>query len=687
MREAGRRSFGTGAIVGIGLAFLGIIAAIWILVLQHVRHEREIALALAARDNENIAIALEQYVARVLEAQDLAAIHVAERFKTLTTAESPGLRPRALVDPIASDPLIAGVLVTDAEGNVRFTTLPRAGPLNVASRPAFAFLRAADRGEPVISKPALSPLGGKPLFSLTRAIRRPDGSFGGTVVVQIEVSRLTAFADRARTSAGAAIGIVRRDGIVLARRAGAKVSFGEDLRNAPVVLEQRERPFGNYRGKDHLDGVARLYSHRRLTDYPLFVYAGVAEGEALRSVERNRSWYLLAAGALTVALMILASVIVLGFRRREQAAAALSTANERLAMAQRLGRIGDWIYDPGTGGMIWSENLCEMYQRPGDAAAMSLDEALASYPAEEGDRFREALARAVATGEPGQIDCTSMADPNAPSARRIRFWPLSDDDGSVRAVTGTDQDITKDRLNERLRNEVAHNSRIESMNLMAATLAHELAQPLTAATNYLAAACRHAERSAAGEAGNSAAEALRESEKQLAVAREIVRGAREMLSRGGNRVERPRMAEVVEDAIALMKAAESLPDVELSVTGVDPDLAVMASKVQAQQVIMNLLRNSAQALAGRPSPRIAIAARAMGAYGLVCVEDNGPGIPEALDGAFRPFAESDRGGLGLGLSICKVIVESYGGSIWVDRRVEVGSRICFTLPLSDQRPN
>jgi C4-dicarboxylate-specific signal transduction histidine kinase len=666
----------------IGLSAACLVGAIWFLVLQHVSGERQAALAAAVRDNRNIAVALEQYVSRVLEAQDLAAVHIAEKFKDMARVEEARPVPLPLIDPVASNPLFAAILVTDSLGNVRYASLRDAGPLNVSSRPAFAFLRRAERGQPVISRPGVSPITRAALYSLTRGVRRSDNSFGGTVIVQMPVTRLTALNANAYAGHARVLGIARSDGLVLARRAGNRVFFGEDLRDAPLMRHQQRRASGDFTERDEADRSAWLYSYRRLGSFPVIVFTGTSEAETLAAANRNRNWYYAAAIGLTLALGGLACVIILGFRRTERAARALSDANDRLQMAQRRGRIGDWTLDLASGTVTWSEPLCEMYGRSAEQPVMKLAEALAHYDEKDARKFRQALADAVGTGTRQEVECLSLSNPMAPSVRRILLWPVHGADGAVTAVSGTDQDITKERLNERLRDEVARSSRIELVNLMAATIAHELAQPLTAAGNYLAVAKHLTGQTGAGDAAVQTGKVLGETERQLAVIREIVMRAREMLSRQPAEAEHSRMADIVGDAVALLRAAGIAKEVEIVEAIVDPDLAVLANKIQMQQVVMNLLRNAAQAMAGQPSPRITINARGVGGYGMVCVEDNGCGIPQELDETFSSIAASASGGLGLGLSISKSIVDSYGGSMWIDRSSRACSRICFTVPRS-----
>jgi signal transduction histidine kinase len=112
---------------------------------------------------------------------------------------------------------------------------------------------------------------------------------------------------------------------------------------------------------------------------------------------------------------------------------------------------------------------------------------------------------------------------------------------------------------------------------------------------------------------------------------------------------------------------------------------VMADRVQIQQVIANLLSNGMEAVAGQheEAPTVWIDASLAGPPEvLVAVSDTGPGVvPELMDRIFDPLVTSKPGGMGLGLSICRTIVEAHRGRIWAERRVPRGTVIQFTLPL------
>jgi two-component system sensor kinase FixL len=142
------------------------------------------------------------------------------------------------------------------------------------------------------------------------------------------------------------------------------------------------------------------------------------------------------------------------------------------------------------------------------------------------------------------------------------------------------------------------------------------------------------------------------------------------------------IAAVVNDAVYLVKVANPMKAVEIDVPVLAENLRVAASKVQVQQVLMNLLRNALEAASDASQPLVAIRAEVEAGSLLICVDDNGPGFPPGAEDSFAPFAAETSRGLGLGLSISKTIVEAYGGSIWLERRAPVGATVCFRLPLA-----
>ena len=248
----------------------------------------------------------------------------------------------------------------------------------------------------------------------------------------------------------------------------------------------------------------------------------------------------------------------------------------------------------------------------------------------------------------------------------------------------TDQQITESRLKE-LQSEVTHMSRFTALGEMASTLAHEINQPLTAISNYLKGSQRILQR-LDGKLGSEDAavlhEAIGKAADQALRAGQIIRRLREFVSRGESERTVESLPKLIEDAstLALVGARENGIEV---VFRLDPDATeVLADRIQIQQVLVNLIRNAIEALIEAAPPRRLeiVTASVEGDLVEVSIADTAAGLaPEVARSLFQPFVTTKRKGMGLGLSICRTIVEAHGGKISVDRRDGGGTVFRFTL--------
>ena len=215
---------------------------------------------------------------------------------------------------------------------------------------------------------------------------------------------------------------------------------------------------------------------------------------------------------------------------------------------------------------------------------------------------------------------------------------------------------------------------------MAATLAHELNQPLSAAATYIHAGQRDVEK--AGLMGQSVARTLELAKGQMLRAGTIIRRMRDMLTTGTRKLEEERISSMIDDlsqAFALI-ARERGVDIRMNVDSSDD--IVHAERIQFQQAMINLVRNAVDAVADRPEPVIAITGRSLGPKGYhVTVEDSGPGIPgDRVEDIFRPMTTTKSSGMGLGLSVTRTIVESHGGALVVGKSTLGGAAFTLELP-------
>ena len=244
----------------------------------------------------------------------------------------------------------------------------------------------------------------------------------------------------------------------------------------------------------------------------------------------------------------------------------------------------------------------------------------------------------------------------------------------------TDQQLTETRLKE-LQSEVTHMSRFTALGEMASTLAHEINQPLTAISNYLRGSQRLLDR-IESPSTPMLRDALGKAADQALRAGHIIRRLREFVSRGDSDRRIENLAKLIEDAstLALVGAREAGITASFRL---DPkaDL-VLADRIQIQQVLVNLIRNAMESMIDTAKERRLEIASAAGTGDVVevSVADTGPGLaPEVASHLFQPFVTTKRKGMGLGLSICRTIVEAHGGKIWVDDRPGGGTVFRFTL--------
>ncbi|HYG88764.1 MAG TPA: ATP-binding protein [Azospirillum sp.] len=231
--------------------------------------------------------------------------------------------------------------------------------------------------------------------------------------------------------------------------------------------------------------------------------------------------------------------------------------------------------------------------------------------------------------------------------------------------------------------ELAHVARLAVTGEMASALAHELNQPLLAAISYARAAQRVLDGS---DTPPRAHDLIDKAVRQAERAGEVIRGLRTFLRKGAPQLAPEPAAEVVRETLALVRADASYNRVVLRVEMAEPLPPVPCDRVQIEQVLLNLVHNSIEAIAAAGSPvrEVTLRARAEAPDGLVFeVEDTGPGVAaDMVDRLYSPFATTKSAGMGLGLPICRSIVEGHGGWLRLARTSARGSVFQVFLPVA-----
>ena len=249
--------------------------------------------------------------------------------------------------------------------------------------------------------------------------------------------------------------------------------------------------------------------------------------------------------------------------------------------------------------------------------------------------------------------------------------------GLVLAAMRGEREAAEARARRHLE-ELARAGRISTLGELSAGLAHELNQPLCALTSYAQAGTRLLER--------GRHEDLREALTQLeAVAHRAAETVRQMRAFAAGQPPERRavaVAELVQPVLDLLQPELRRQRVEVEASISKPLPRVWVAPVQIEQVLMNLLRNAIEALEGRSDAGIQLQVERDGRNLVITVRDNGPGIPPyRLASLFDPFATWKEGGMGLGLSISRSLVEAHGGQLTASHAREGGAEFRFTLPV------
>lgn len=388
---------------------------------------------------------------------------------------------------------------------------------------------------------------------------------------------------------------------------------------------------------------------------------------------------LLAIGTTT--LLALRNLSDMARRRRTEAALARSEAF--LAEAQRLSKTGSIALRLPANTMTWSDEAFRIL----------------GYPCGEPTHFGMVLTR---------VHPDDLAEVQRVHASMLGGIPIVDlrhrllmPDGAIRhvhlvarrsasagdqheymgALMDTTEATETQQALHRTMTELAHVSRVTTLGQLAASIAHEVTQPMAAIVTCGSSALRWLKRDEPdiGEATESIEQVIRDASR----ANDIIRQIRAMAQKSEPKYVDIAVDKLVTDSLELVR--RELQDHQVSAV-LDLDAAsarIHGDWTQLQQVLVNLMVNAAQAMSQVPSRRrLTLASRVMADRTvLVVVSDTGPGIPvKAMDQLFNAFYTTKSDGMGMGLSICRNIVESHGGSIAAESPPEGGARMIVRLP-------
>jgi PAS domain S-box-containing protein len=353
-----------------------------------------------------------------------------------------------------------------------------------------------------------------------------------------------------------------------------------------------------------------------------------------------------------------------------------------LAEAQRLSRTGSFGWRVSTGEIIWSEETFRIFQYD-RTTRPNMELVLQRVHPEDAALVKQTIERASQDGKDFEHEYRLLMPDGSVKDVRIVAHAVCDESGSVEFV-GSVMDVTvAKQAEEALRQaqaDLEHVSLVTTMGELTASLAHEVNQPIAAAVTNANACLRWLTREHPDleEARQSASRIVKDATR----AGEIISRTRLLFKKGTSERELLDVNEIIREMIVLLRSEATRYNVSIRTELAEDLPQVVADRVQLQQVMMNLIMNSIDAMKDVDGTReLAIKSqRAENEQLLVSVSDTGVGLPpQQADRIFNAFFTTKPHGTGMGLRICRSIVESHGGRLWAADNSPHGASFYFTV--------
>lgn len=375
---------------------------------------------------------------------------------------------------------------------------------------------------------------------------------------------------------------------------------------------------------------------------------------------------------------------------RKEAEEALRRSEAYLAEAEKLSHSGTFAYT-APDSRYWSEGIYRLWGF--DPRQGILSRAAWLRRVHPDDRVKAMEERRQAIGQRRDYAIVYrllFPDETVKHVRTIGH-PTYSADGRLAELVETTLDVT-DRVraqqeHERLRQletDLAHLHRVNIMGELTASLAHEILHPIATARNNARAGMRFLSMNPPNfqEVREALGCVVRDADR----AKDIVGRIRDHIKKGPPRQERFDLTEAISEVIDMVQNAIDRNKVSVRTCLAEHMPSVEGDRVQVQQVVLNLILNAVEAMSSLAEGEraLSISTERSEAGGiLVSVRDSGLGLdPEHIDRIFMPFYTTKASGLGMGLSICRSIIDAHGGKLWAEANQPRGAVLRFSLPTS-----
>jgi PAS domain S-box-containing protein len=381
---------------------------------------------------------------------------------------------------------------------------------------------------------------------------------------------------------------------------------------------------------------------------------------------------------------------VIDITDRKRAEEELRRSEASLARAQQISHTGSWRWNVGTGEVSASAEFLQILGFDPATTQPSYTRVMGRIHPEDRPAFEQVLDQAARDRSRFQHEYRIALPDGSVKYLQNVGQPDSTDPGDLEFV-GAVMDVTERKADEEaLRNaqaELARVARLTTMGELVASIAHEINQPLAAVVSSGSASLRWLNREMPNL--DRARDGLSRIVQDARRASDVIRSLRALVKKSGAQLTELDIRDTIEEVLALTRSELQRHGVVLRADLAGGDRPVLGDRVQLQQVLLNLIMNGIQAMGavadGRRELTVSVALAEPDRV-LVAVEDTGPGLDPAIaQRVFEPFFTTRSDGLGMGLSICRSIIEAHGGQLRVSPRAPHGTAFHFTIPIAVEK--
>jgi PAS domain S-box-containing protein len=369
----------------------------------------------------------------------------------------------------------------------------------------------------------------------------------------------------------------------------------------------------------------------------------------------------------------------------------LKRSETYLAEAQKISHTGCWARNPTTGALFWSQEEWRIFGLDPEDTKLSYEKFLQMVHPEDRTSLEETSTRAVRENKSYDIPFRIVLPDGSIKHIHSVGKPFFDKSGGVAEYIGVSMDVTERKRAEAAlqlaQAELERVARLTTIGELAASIAHEINQPLSAISTNCFAALRWLGHEVPNLA--EAKQALERTSKEAQRASDVIGRIRALLKHDKPKYAPLEINDVIKEVVTMTQSALEARGVSVRIE-LPPGLPrAVGDRVQLQQVLLNLIMNGADAMSliANGQRTLGISSRVESSDNvLVSIEDSGTGVGEDLaHRIFDPLFTTKPNGMGMGLTICKSIVEGHGGRIWALPGSPNGTVFQFTVPTTNSR--